>query len=596
MSNHPRSFTLLCRLWKDYVRRYSLLLLLAVILMSIEGGSLGLLSYQIKPMIDEVFVGANYQAMHTLALVLLGLFVVRGISSYGQRMLTIYVGMQVIKRMQINLTRHIMGLDSAFFHNNAPGVLIERVRGDTGALQNTAASALITLGRDIFSLISLLSVALYIDWAWTVIALVGAPLLVLPIMAIQKKIRRASRRARMAAAHVSMQLDEIFHGYKAIKANQTEKHEYQRTADRLHNVFRQQMKSERGKAALPTFIDFVAGVGFVGVMVYGGAEIIEGQKTLGDFMSFFAAMTLVFDPIRRLVGLGGTLSAAAANLERVYELFDHQPTINDLPRAEYLPKPNGDIVFRDVWFSYADQPIIRGLNLRVAAGSMTALVGESGSGKTTLLNLLCRFEDPQRGGISIGGIDIRKVSISSLRASIAMVTQETALFDQSIRDNIAYGDWNASDEAIGKAADLAMVTEFTDTLSAGLNTLAGPRGSNLSGGQRQRVVLARTLLRNAPIFLLDEATSALDVRTEKSIQRALDQVTRDRTTIVIAHRLSTIQQADYIYVLDKGKVVESGNHIDLLKQKGHYAKLYAQLFKHDKQEGHLDQAEKDAPA
>lgn len=585
MSNPQSAFPLLKRLWSGYVRGYSWLLLIAVVLMSIEGGTLGLLSYQVKPMIDDVFIGADYGAMTQVALVLLALFVARGVSSYGQRTLTVYVGMRVVERLQADLTRHILSLDSSFFHYHSPGALIERVRGDTGALQNTAANALISLGRDAFSLVSLISVTLYIDWLWTLIAFVGAPLLVLPVMSIQKQIRKASRRARAAAAHLSMQLDEIFHGFKAIKANLMEGHEYSRIVERLRGVYRQQFKSERGKAALPTFIDFVAGLGFVGVMVYGGAEIIEGKKTLGDFMSFFAAMALVFDPVRRLVGLGGALNAAVANLERVYELFDKRPTIIDRPQAEGLRDPGGEITFTELWFSYADQPIIRGLNLQVPAGGLTALVGESGAGKTTLLNLLCRFEEPQQGSIRIGGQDIQQVGLADLRGNIALVTQETALFDQSIRDNIAYGDWEASDEAIDRAARQALVKEFADKLPKGLLSPAGPRGSNLSGGQRQRVMLARTLLRNAPILLLDEATSALDSQTEDKIQQALEQVTKGRTTIVIAHRLSTILRADLIHVIDKGQVVESGNHQSLMRQQGAYARLYQQLFKEEKHGG-----------
>lgn len=579
-SENKQSRALLLRAWREYVRRHIGLLLIAGVLMAVDGGSLGLISYYIKPMIDEIFIAGDKSAIYPIAGAMFAIFMARAISAYSQRSLTSYVSLRVVSDIQSNLSKHLLTLDSAFFHRHPPGELLERVRGDSSSLQSVASNALIVMGRDVFSLISLVIVAALVDWQWTLVAFVGLPLLALPVMWLQNFIRRTTRKARVASADLSTRLDEIFHGYKAIKTNRMEEYEHDRVGVGIDSFRRQQFKSERGKAAIPSLIDIVSGVGFVAVMAYGAQQIIDGDKTLGDFMSFFAALALLFEPVRRLATLGGALNAAAVSLERLYGLFDEKPTIVDRPGAQPLAHPDGDIEFDNVTFSYgASQPVVDGLSFTAPAGKVTALVGPSGAGKTTIFNLLARFEEPQRGTIRIGGQEITAATLASLRQNIAMVSQETALFDESIHHNIAYGRLDASEAEINAAAEMAQLTEFIADLPDGLNSPAGPRGCNLSGGQRQRVIIARALLRNAPILLLDEATSALDSGTETKIQAALDQVAKGRTSIVIAHRLSTIRNADLIHVVIAGKVIESGRHDDLLRQDGAYARLYRQ-FEH----------------
>ncbi len=571
---------LLHRAWRDYLRRYTGLLLVAAVLMAIDGGSLGLLSYYIKPMIDEIFVAGDGSAIGPIAAAMFGIFLARALGAFGQRTLTSYVSLRVVTDLQEDLSRHLMSLDSAFFHRHPPGALLERVRGDAQTLQAVASNAIVVLGRDTVSLISLIVVAAMVDWQWTLMAFVGLPLLALPVVWLQNYVRRTTRRAREASADLSTRLDEIFHGYKAIKTNNMEGVEQQRVAAGVGDFRRQQFLSETGKAAIPSLIDILAGLGFVAVMVFGGQQIIDGEKTLGDFMSFFAALALLFEPVRRLATVGAALHAASVSLERLYALFDERPRIVDRPGARPLAKPAGDVEFDDVHFAYnAETPVLEGLSLTAAAGKVTALVGPSGAGKTTLFNLLARFEEPLSGQIRIGGEDIREATLVSLRHSIAQVSQETALFDESIRHNIAYGRPDASEAEILAAAEQAQVTDFLDELPAGLDSPAGPRGSNLSGGQRQRVIIARALLRDAPILLLDEATSALDSATEQKIQQALERVAEGRTSLVIAHRLSTIRNADLIHVIIDGRVVESGTHSELLATGEHYARLYRQ-FEH----------------
>ena len=573
-----RVWPLLYRAWNDYLKRRIVLLLCAMALMMIDGGSLGLLSYYIKPMIDDIFIAGDKAAIFPIAGIMFMIFLARGLGSYGQRSLTAYVSLGVVTDLQRDLSRHILSLDSAFFHKHPPGALLERVRGDSQTLQSVASNALIVIGRDTFSFISLVSVALMVDWQWTLVAFIGLPLLALPIIWLQNYVRNSTRKARVASADLSTRLDEMFHGFKAIKSNRMEEYEQQRVGKGVEMFRRQQFRSERGKAAIPSLIDIVSGLGFVAVMVYGGQQIIDGDKTLGAFMSFFAALALLFDPIRRLAAVGASLHAASVSLERLYGLFDELPEIVNRPGARQLAQPEGDVEFKDVRFSYQDnQPVLNGLSFIAPAGKVTALVGPSGAGKTTVFNLLARFAEPQAGVISIGGQALTDTTLESLRENIAIVSQETALFDESIHHNIAYGRLDADDAAIESAAAMAQVTDFLQDLSEGIHSPAGPRGSNLSGGQRQRVIIARAILRDAPILLLDEATSALDSGTEGKIQVALDEVARGRTSIVVAHRLSTIRSADMIHVIVDGQVVESGSHETLIVTGGAYAELYRQF-------------------
>lgn len=571
---------LLRRAWNDYLKRHSGTLLLATALMAVDGGSLGLLSHYIKPMIDDIFIAGHRDSIYPIAGAMFLIFLARALAAYAQRGLTTHVSLRVVSDIQRNLSAHLLSLDSAFFHRYPPGALLERVRGDSAALQSVASNAIIIIGRDSVSLVSLVVVAAMVDWQWTLAALVGLPLIALPVQWLQKFIRRATRKSRAASADLSTRLDEIFHGYKAIKTNRMEGYEQKRLNAGIEEFRRQQFRSERGKAAVPSLIDIVSGIGFVAVMAYGAQQIIDGEKTLGDFMSFFAALALLFDPLRRLASLSGSLSATTVSLERLYALFDEKPTIVDRPGARPLADPRGDICFERVTFAYGQgkgPPVLNELSFTAPAGKVTALVGPSGAGKTTLFNLLARFEEPQSGAIRIGGQDIAVCTLDSLRGNLALVSQETALFDESIHHNIAYGRLDASDEEIRAAADQAQLTQYLDELPAGLDTPAGPRGSNLSGGQRQRVIIARALLRDAPILLLDEATAALDSGTENKIQEALERAARGRTSLVIAHRLSTIRNADLIHVIMEGKVVESGRHDDLLLQNGAYARLYRQF-------------------
>ena len=567
-------------LWRGYLREHLPVILFALLLMSIEGGTIGLLSYMVKPMFDEVFVGANSGAATLVGLVILGAFLLRSVSGFTQRILMARVGLKVSAALQRDMVGHMLTLDSVWFQDNAPGNLIERVRGDTQQVSNIWSSVLTAAGRDVIALVSLFAVALSINWVWTLLALVAAPLLIFPVAILQRLVRSTSRIARSSASFLSTRLDEIFHGIDTIKLNTNELRDRDRFDRTLDDFIGAQLRATAGRSGIPAMMDIAAGIGFFGVLTYGGTQIIEGEVTVGEFMSFFTAMALVFDPLRRLGNVAGTWQTALASLERIHAVFEAQPTILSPARPKGLDVPprTADLVLEDVHFAYGDLPVLDGVSLTAEAGKVTALVGPSGAGKTTVFRLLTRLADPVSGRVTIGGTDLRDLPLATLRDLYSVVTQDAALFDETIRDNILLGRPGADPEALDRALRVAHVDDFVATMTAGLDSAAGPRGANLSGGQRQRVAIARAVLRDAPILLMDEPTSALDARSEAVVQEALENLSANRTTLVIAHRLSTVRDADRIVVMDKGRVVDQGTHDELIARDGIYAGLYRLQF------------------
>lgn len=570
MSGSAKS--LLVRLWREHIVAFWPILLAATLLMVIEGGTLGLMSYLVQPLFDEVFVAGDAAALTWVAFAIAGIFSVRAFAGFGQRLLIVKVGLRVTTDLQTRLIAHLLALDARFFQDNSPGALIERVRGDTFALQGLASATLMSIGRDTIAVISLVTVMVVADWQWALMALAGVPLLIVPLYSVQKRIRSTTFDAREAASDLSTQLDEIFHGMVSIKVNRLERYENSRFGKQIAHFLGRQMRAERGKAAGPALIDLSSAIGFLVVVYFGGSQIISGEKSLGEFMSFFTALALVFDPMRRLSTIAGQIQAAMASLERLYAVLETQPTI--LAPAQPVAVRYGDVVFDDVRFAYEESEVLRGLSFTAQQGKTTALVGPSGAGKSTVFSLLTRLVDPGSGRITIGGAATTDVDIAELRDSLALVGQDSTLFDDTIAQNIRLGRLDASDDEVRAAAEAASVLEFANQMPHGLDTPVGPRGSGLSGGQRQRVTIARAMLRNAPILLLDEPTSALDARSEKLVGEALDRLSQGRTTLVIAHRLSTIRDADLIVVMDKGHVVEQGSHAELMAADGAYARLH----------------------
>lgn len=564
-------------LWAGYLWPHRAVIALAVVLMAVEGTMLGLLSYIVRPMFDQVFIAGNRSAIAWVALAVSGIFMVRALAGFGQRVLMIAVGQKASAALQGDMVGHMLLLDSVWFQDNSPGTLIERVRGDTLVVSTIWATVFSALGRDAMALLSLLAVALSIDWLWTLIAIAGAPLLMGPLVLLQGWVRRSTRTAREAAAGIATRLDEMFHGIDTIKLNTIEAREAARFNRALGGYVNAQNRSEVGQAGIPAMMDIVAGIGFFGVLSYGGLQIIEGTRTVGEFMSFFTAMALVFEPLRRIGNVSGAWQVALANLERLQAVFETQPLILSPAVPVSLPvlAARADVVLDNVGFAYGDLPVLRGASFVAESGKTTALVGASGAGKSTVFRVLTRLVDPQSGRATVGSSDVAALDLEYLRGLFSVVTQDAQMFDDTVRDNILLG---RDDERLDDVLEAAHVADFLPQLAAGGETSAGPRGSGLSGGQRQRVAIARALLRDTPILLLDEATSALDAQSEAVVQAALERLLQGRTTLVIAHRLATTRLADKIVVMDQGRVVDEGKHEELIARGGIYADLYRLQF------------------
>lgn len=577
-----KSGVLIGWVWRGYLRRHWRLLAVALIFMAVEGSTLGALSYMMQPMFDNVFVERNEGALWTVALVILTIFVIRAFSGVINKLILTRVALLTAAQLRFDLLARLVRQDGAFHQAHPPGFLIQRVQGDVEAV-NFIWRVLITgAARDAISLIVLLSVAINIDWRWAALALVGVPVMLLPAFVAQRYVRKKARMARDIGAQLATRLDEIFHGIVPVKLNRLEDYQINQYKAQTNRYVYSETRSALGTAAIPGLVDLMGGLGFMLVLLFGGAEIIAGEKTVGQFMAFFTAMGLAFDPMRRLGALSGFWQSAAAAIERVKELMDEP--VRMVSPDKPVPPPQGlpEVRLEGVTFGYGDAPVLRDLSFTAEAGKTTALVGASGAGKSTVFNLLTRLVDPQSGKVTVGGVPVAAMSLEDLRGLFSVVTQEALLFDETLRENILLGRADVSHDQLAQVLKAAHVADFLPKLASGLDTAVGPRGSALSGGQRQRVVIARALLRDTPVLLLDEATSALDAQSEKVVQDALDRLAGGRTTIVIAHRLSTIQAADKIVVMDRGRAVDEGTHEELLARGGIYADLYRLQFRDGK--------------
>ncbi|WP_412553532.1 ABC transporter ATP-binding protein [Shimia sp. MIT1388] len=570
---------LLSWLWRKYLHRHKWLLIFSSVLMAIEGSTLGLIAWMMEPMFDAAFSAGSQTALWGVGLVFAGIFFTRGVTSIGHKVMMNTAAQRTSADLRVDLLGRMMLQDNAFHQTHPPGYLIQRTQSDVTAINGVWASFITGAGRDFISLLALLGVALSVDWRWTIVACIGTPLLILPSLVAQRFVRRRAREARDLGAKIATQLDETFHGIIPTKLNLLEKYQTTKFGGLTRKLVRAEVRAVAGTASIAAMVDFTAGLGFFCVLIYGGGEIVTGEKTIGQFMSFFTALGMMFEPLRRLAGLSGRWQIAAAAIERLKELIETVPTI--LSPKDPVPAPTGTpgITMDKVNLAYGDVTVLDGTSFVAEPGKTTAIVGASGAGKSTIFNVLTRLVDPQIGTSLIDTVNNRDMSLPDLRGLFSVVSQEAMLFDDTIRENILLDQTGVSEERLQEVLKAAHVSDFLPKLSDGLDTEVGPRGTNLSGGQRQRVVIARALLRDTPILLLDEATSALDTRSETVVQAALDKLSSGRTTLVIAHRLSTVRNADKILVMDKGKVVDQGTHDELLARGGIYADLYELQFK-----------------
>jgi ABC-type multidrug transport system fused ATPase/permease subunit len=569
---NPRG--LLFWVWRGYLARHWALLLVAMVFMALEGGMFGALSYMMKPMFDRVFVGGDADAITWVGLIFLAIFVTRALASIVQKVLLTRISQLSVADIRQDLLAHLLVLDTAYHQTHSPGYLMQRVEGDVEAISKVWRTIITGAGRDVIALFSLFGVAISVDWRWTLVALVGAPVLIAPSMLLQRYVRKKARRARDVAAHLSVRLNEAFHGIIPVKLNALERYQSDRYRTLTEERVKVETSSALGQATIPGMIDIMAGLGFMGVLFYGGSEILSGEKTVGDFMAFFTAIGLAFEPMRRLGNVFGVWQVAAAGIERIRQILETEPKLKSPATPKAPPKGTPHISLQDVTLTYGETTVLHGCSFIAEAGQTTALVGPSGAGKSSIFNVLTRLVDPESGSVTIGDVPVADMNLAALRGLFSVVSQEALLFDDTVRENILLGQKDIPEADLKNALEAAHVAEFLPQLSDGLDTPVGPRGSALSGGQRQRVAIARALLRNRPILLLDEATSALDTGSEAKVQAALDELSKGRTTLVIAHRLSTIRDAQKIVVMDQGRVIEEGTHEMLIARGGTYAALH----------------------
>lgn len=569
---NPRG--LLLWVWRGYLARHWALLSVAMAFMALEGGMFGALSYMMKPMFDRVFVGGEADAIVWVGLVFLAIFVIRAVASVVQKVLLTQISQRSVADIRQDLLAHLLILDTSYHQTHSPGYLMQRVEGDVEAISKVWRTIITGAGRDVIALFSLFAVAISVDWRWTLVALVGAPILVAPSMVLQRYVRKKARKARDVAAGLSVRLNEAFHGIVPVKLNALETYQSERYGTLTEERVKVETRAALGQATIPGMIDIMAGLGFMGVLFYGGSEILSGEKTVGDFMAFFTAIGLAFEPLRRLGNVAGVWQVAAAGIERIRQILDTEPQLKSPAQPKAPPQGTPEIKLEDVCLSYGETEVLRGCSFTAEAGRTTALVGPSGAGKSSVFNVLTRLVDPSSGTVTIGGVAVRDMDLAALRGLFSVVSQEALLFDDTVRENILLGQRDIPEAELRNALEAAHVAEFLPQLADGLDTHVGPRGSSLSGGQRQRVAIARAILRNRPILLLDEATSALDTGSEAKVQAALDELSKGRTTLIIAHRLSTIRDAHKIVVMDAGRVIEEGTHDDLIARGGTFAALH----------------------
>ena len=585
MSTNPNNIKpattkiLIKRLFIEHVRKHVSWLIIALSLMMVVAGTTAGLAFLMETILDDVFTAKSKQSLYFAASIVMSLFVAKGLATYGQTVIMSFVGQRILADLQKSMFGHLVNGDLSFFHNHSSGALIAHFINDVEKMRGTVAGVITAIGRDSLTLIFLIGVMFYQDWLLTLASFFAFPTAILPLVKIGKKIRKVSANTQNEIGQFTTLLNETFRGIRHVKAAGMEDYEKSRASILIEKIFKLVFRAARTKAAAYPIMETLGGTAIVIVICYGGWQVIEGTRSTGTFFSFVTALLLAYDPVKKLVNLNAQLQEGLAATERVFKILDVHPKIVDCPNALRVEEAKGNIVFENISFSYLENvPLIHKVSLTIKKGQTVALVGHSGAGKTTILNLICRFFDPVSGIITLDGTDIRKITMSSLRSNLALVSQDVTLFNDTIKENIAYGTKEAALTEIQKAAKNAAAHDFIMELPNGYNTMIGENGVKLSGGQRQRIAIARAMLKNAPILLLDEATSSLDTKSERAVQEALSNLMQNRTTIVVAHRLSTIQSADLIHVIDEGRVAESGNHEELLQLNGAYAKLYEIQF------------------
>jgi len=583
------NFKRLLKLAKPYTSKF----IIASICMLIVGAATSSLAFLIKPALDDIFLKKDATTLQWLPLAIIVIYLIKGACTYSQSVIMSFIGLRIVNHLRNRLYEQMQKQSLAFFAQHPTGILMSRITNDVGLIRNAVSDTVTSLMRDVFTLICLVFVVFYRDWQLALIAMLVFPLTIYPITKFGQKMRKVATSTQISMGSLTTILQETISGARIVKAFCMEKYENEKFAAENERLFKFNMKAVSINAISSPLMEFLGGLGIGAIIFYGGNSVVQGKSTPGTFFSFMAALLMLYEPIKRLTHSNNTIQNGIAAAERVFSIIDLEPDIQDKPNAMDIPPVRRRIDIENVTFCYENKPVLKNINLSIKAGEVVAFVGMSGGGKTTLVNLIPRFYDVREGRILFDGYDIRDVTLHSLWRQIAMVTQQTILFNDTVRNNIAYGSFEKSGEDIIKAAKAANAHDFIMKMPKGYDTNIGELGGKISGGEKQRLAIARAILKDAPILILDEATSSLDTEAEKEVQEALDNLMKGRTTLVIAHRLSTIRNADRIIALVNGEIVEEGNHDTLMKKKGEYFRLYNLQFKDEESDEKGDQLAKD---
>jgi ABC-type multidrug transport system fused ATPase/permease subunit len=569
-------------LWRllGFLRPYLTIVLAALALVFVVSG-LGLVQPLIvRWTIDYVLAGRRFDMLPLAAGAVVVVALVRGVLTFGQRYSMEYMAQKAVFDIRNKLYIHMQQLSFSFYDRTQTGQLMSRLMADVDTIQRFLGMSLVQLLSNLITFIAILGILFTMDWKLTLVSMVTLPFLGHAIVAFSTKVRPMFWRVQDQLAILTADLQEAVTGVRVVKAFAREEFEYEKFDRQNVEYMRRNLQTVRMSAFYGPYMNFLSGLGASLILYYGGRQVISGTLSLGSLVAFNSYLLQLIQPVRMLGMLLGLLQRGISSGDRIFEIIDTKAEVQDKPDARPLPRVRGDVEFEDVWFSYDKRtPVLEGVSLEAKAGETVAILGATGSGKSTIIHLIPRFYDVDKGHVLIDGVDVRDVKIDSLRRQIGIVTQETFLFSASIKDNITYGKPEATLEEVVAAAKAAHIHDFIMSLPNRYNTAIGERGVGLSGGQKQRVAIARALLMDARIVLLDESTSNVDVDTEMQIQKAFQDLLRDRTSFIIAQRLSTVRTADKIIVLDKGRAAEEGTHEELLKLGGVYSKIYEMQFR-----------------
>ena len=571
---------ILKRLYNDYTKKYLKKILLSLFFTLILAGSTSSVAYLLDPAIKQLFINQNQNLIFVIPGFIILAFATKGISLYLAKVIMIGVSHEVRKDVQIDMFKSLIVADSKIIDNKHSGKFITNLTNDIGMITQLISTAILNLFKDSLTLIGLLSVMFYQNWKLSLIAIIMIPLASYAARNLGKRISKVTTEQMTKAGIFNSYLFEIFKNHKLIKIFQKENYEQNRATQVINDLKEKTKKIIIIMTRASPIMEFLTGI-MIACLIYAAAILIANEEIeVSNFFSFLAAMMLAYQPVRSLATVNITIQQGLAGAKKVLPIIDQKPEIRDKGDVKNLRYENGEIVFENVNFDYSeDDKILKSINLKFPGKKMTALVGQSGAGKSTILNLIPRFYNIHDGDIKIDQQSIFSSSLYSLRKGISLVSQDTTLFDDTIKNNIAYADLDASDDEIKEAAKHSFADEFIEKLPQKYETIIGENGIRLSGGEKQRLSIARAILKKSPIILLDEATSSLDAETESKIQKAINFLTKGRTTIVIAHRLSTILNSDKIYVIDNGQTVGSGSHEELLISSKIYKNFYEKQIK-----------------